>query len=257
MNMSELRNITRDELTVRVFDSRQSMGEAAAEHAAKWIRELCETKDEINIIFAAAPSQNEFLKELSKKDVDWSRINAFHMDEYIGLPEDAPQGFANFLRRSIFDVVPFKKVYCIWGQNPSPEAECKNYESILLKHPADIIFMGIGENAHLAFCDPGVAFFDDPENVKIVKLAETCRIQQVNDGCFKNLDDVPTHAITLTVPIMMKAPKVMLVVPTALKAKAIHDTLLGPVDEMVPASAVRMHKGGATLYTDEAGASLI
>ena len=90
--MSELRNITRDELTVRVFDSRQSMGEAAAEHAAKWIRELCETKDEINIIFAAAPSQNEFLKELSKKDVDWSRINAFHMDEYIGLPEDAPQG---------------------------------------------------------------------------------------------------------------------------------------------------------------------
>jgi len=255
--MSEVRTLKKDELTVRVFDSRASMGEEAAKQAAGWIRELCETKEEVNVIFAAAPSQNEFLAALCKENVAWERVNAFHMDEYIGLPEDAPQGFANFLRRSIFDLVPFKNVYCLNGQNPDPEAECRRYEELLLKYPADIIFMGIGENAHLAFCDPGVAFFDDPKNVKIVELAATCRNQQVNDGCFKTLDEVPTHALTLTVPIMMRVPYVMLVAPTALKANAIKNVVLGPVDEMVPASIVRTHKGGATLYTDEAGASLI
>ena len=179
------------------------------------------------------------------------------MDEYIGLSADAPQGFANFLKRAIFDLVPFKSVNCINGQNPDPKAECKRYEKLLLENPADIIFMGIGENGHLAFCDPGVAFFDDAENVKIVELAKTCRIQQVNDGCFKSLDEVPTHALTLTIPMMMKTPKVMIVVPTALKAKAVHDTVLGEVNEMVPASVARTHKGGASLYLDAAAASLI
>lgn len=255
--MSEVRNVKADELNVRVFDSRESMGEAAAKQAVEWIEEVSAKKDEVNIIFAAAPSQNEFLATLSKADVDWSKVNAFHMDEYIGLSEDAPQGFANFLRRSIFDLVPFKTVNCLNGQNPDPEAECKRYEELLLKYPADIIFMGVGENAHLAFCDPGAAFLNDPENVKIVRLAETCRNQQVNDGCFKTLDEVPTHAFTLTLPIMMRVPHMMLIAPTALKANAIHDVVLGPIDEMVPASVVRGHKGGATLYTDVPGASRI
>lgn len=255
--MSEVRNVKADELNVRIFDTRQSMGEEAAKQAAGWIRDVAAKKEEVNIIFAAAPSQNEFLAALCKEDVNWGCVNAFHMDEYIGLSEDAPQGFANFLRRSIFDLVPFKNVYCINGHNPNPEDECKRYEELLLKYPADIIFMGVGENAHLAFCDPGAAFFNDPENVKIVRLAETCRHQQVNDGCFKTLDEVPTHAFTLTVPIMMRVPNMMLIAPTALKANAIHDVVLGPVDEMVPASVVRTHKGGATLYTDEAGASRI
>ena len=255
--MAEIRNFKKDELTVRVFDNRANMGLAAAKEGAAWINEVIREKGEVNIIFAAAPSQNDFLAALIKEDVDWTRVNAFHMDEYIGLSEDAPQGFANFLRRAIFDLVPFKAVYCMNGQNESPEAECKRYEQLLLSHPTDIIFMGIGENGHIAFNDPGVAKFDDPENIKIAKLDEVCRNQQVNDGCFASIDLVPTHAYTLTVPIMMRAPKMMLVVPTALKAKAIRDTVLGPVDEMVPASIVRTHKGGATLYTDEAGASLI
>ena len=255
--MAEIRNFKADELTVRVFDNRANMGIAAAEQATGWIKEVLCEKDEVNIIFAAAPSQNDFLKELSKANVDWSRVNAFHMDEYIGLSEDAPQGFANFLRRAIFDLVPFKNVFCFNGQNESPEAECKRYADLLHKYPADIIFMGIGENGHIAFNDPGVAKFDDPETVKIAKLDEVCRNQQVNDGCFASIDLVPTHAYTLTVPIMMAAPKMMLVVPTALKAKAIHDTVLGTVTEMVPASVVRTHKGGAVLYTDEAGAKLI
>lgn len=255
--MAEIRTLKKDELTVRVFDTRENMGVVAAAEAAEWIKEALAKKEEINIIFAAAPSQNDFLAALIKEDIEWGRINAFHMDEYIGLTEDAPQGFANFLRRAIFDLVPFKNVYCLNGQSSDPEAECKRYTDLLIKYPVDIIFMGIGENGHIAFNDPGVAKFDDPETVKIAKLDEVCRNQQVNDGCFASIDLVPTHAYTLTVPIMMSAPKMMLVVPTALKAKAIHDTVLGPVDEMVPASIVRNHKGGAVLYTDEAGASLI
>ena len=255
--MAEIRTLKKDELTVRVFDTRANMGVVAAAEAKEWINEALAKKEEVNIIFAAAPSQNDFLAALIKEDIDWTRINAFHMDEYIGLTEDAPQGFANFLRRAIFDLVPFKKVYCLNGQNSDPEAECKRYTDLLIKYPVDIIFMGIGENGHIAFNDPGVAKFDDPETVKIAKLDEVCRNQQVNDGCFASIDLVPTHAYTLTVPIMMSAPKMMLIVPTALKAKAIHDTVLGPVDEMVPASIVRTHKGGAVLYTDEAGASLI
>lgn len=255
--MALTRTLKADEITVKVFDNRANMGVAASEEAAGWINEALAKKEEVNIIFAAAPSQNDFLASLIKEDIDWTRINAFHMDEYIGLTEDAPQGFANFLRRAIFDLVPFKNVYCLNGQSTDPEAECKRYTDLLIKYPVDIIFMGIGENGHIAFNDPGVAKFDDPEIVKIAKLDEVCRNQQVNDGCFASIDLVPTHAYTLTVPIMMSAPKMMLVVPTALKAKAIHDTVLGPVDEMVPASAVRNHKGGAVLYTDEAGASLI
>ena len=255
--MSEIRSFKKDELTVRVFDTRENMGVVAAAEAASWIKEALSKKEEINIIFAAAPSQNDFLRSLIKEDIEWNRINAYHMDEYIGLSEDAPQGFANFLRRAIFDLVPFKSVNCFNGQNPDPKAECERYTKLLLDNPCDIIFMGIGENGHIAFNDPGFAFFNDPETVKIVKLDEVCRNQQVNDGCFASIDLVPTHAYTLTVPIMMAAPKMMLVVPTALKAKAIHDTVLGTVTEMVPASIVRTHKGGATLYTDEAGATLI
>ena len=255
--MAEIRTLKKDELTVRVFDTRENMGVVAAAEAAEWIKEALAKKEEINIIFAAAPSQNDFLAALIKEDIEWGRINAFHMDEYIGLSEDAPQGFANFLRRAIFDLVPFKAVYCLNGQNSDPAAECKRYTDLLVKYPVDIIFMGIGENGHIAFNDPGVARFDDPETVKIAKLDEVCRNQQVNDGCFASIDLVPTHAYTLTVPIMMSASKMMVIVPTALKAKAIRDTVLGPVDEMVPASIVRTHKGGAVLYTDEAGASLI
>ena len=256
--MAEIRKIKAEELLVRVFDTRADMGKAAAEHAAEMIRTVAAQKDEINIIFAAAPSQNEFLATLREmKDLPWEKINAFHMDDYIGLPADAPQGFANFLRRSIFDLVPFKKVYCMNGQNPDPQAECDRYARLLKEHPADIIFMGIGENGHIAFCDPPVADFNDPLDVKVVELEGRCRQQQVNDGCFPTLDEVPTHALSLTIPLMMRVPHMMLVAPTALKAQAIYGTVRGPITTEVPASIVRTHEGGATLYTDEAGVSLL
>ena len=253
-----MKQLQKDRLCIQIYDNRNEMGQAAAREIRCKILDLLEQKPTINMIFAAAPSQNDVLAALiADPAVPWERIHGFHMDEYIGLAADHPAGFANFLCRSIFDLVPFKTVNCLNGQNPDPEQECVRYEELLLKYPADIIFMGIGENAHVAFCDPGAAFFDDPKNVKIVALAETCRNQQVNDGCFATIDEVPTHALTLTVPIMMRVPHMMLIAPTALKADAIHNVVCGPVDEMVPASVVRTHKGGATLFTDEAGASRI
>ena len=255
--MSETRRIQAEELTVRVFSDRASMGKAAAEHAAEMIRTVAQQKDEINIIFASAPSQNEFLATLrSMEDLPWSRINAFHMDEYIGLPADAPQGFANFLRQAIFDHLPFRHVFCMNGQNPDPQAECDRYAALLKEYPADIIFMGIGENGHIAFCDPPVADFNDPLDVKIVELEGRCRQQQVNDGCFASFDLVPRNALTLTVPSIFSAGYIACVVPAATKAEAVKNTVEGEIGEYCPATVIRRHND-ATLYLDPDSASLL
>ena len=185
-------------------------------------------------------------------------MNAFHMDEYIGLAPDAPQGFANFLRAAIFTKVPFRSVNCLDGTAASrdPAAECARYSQLLRRFPVDITCMGIGENGHIAFNDPPVADFDDPALVKPVALDEICRNQQVHDGCFATLDDVPTHALTLTVPALMHAAQVFCVVPAATKARAVRDTLLGDIRTACPASILRRHPA-ATLYLDADSASLL
>ena len=255
--MSEIRSFKKDELTVRVFDTRENMGVVAAAEAASWIKEALSKKEEINIIFAAAPSQNDFLRSLIKEDIEWNRINAYHMDEYIGLSEDAPQGFANFLRRAIFDLVPFKSVNCFNGQNPDPKAECERYTKLLLDNPCDIIFMGIGENGHIAFNDPGFAFFNDPETVKIVKLDEVCRNQQVNDGCFEKLEDVPTHALTLTVPTLFNADYLFCTVPAPTKAQAVYNTVNAEINEEVPATIMRTHKNAVMYCDSDSGAKIL
>ena len=203
-----------DKLNVKVYQTREEMGRAAAEEAAAAIRAAIAAKGEINMIFAAAPSQNEFLAHLiADKSIDFTKINAFHMDEYIGLPADAPQGFGNFLRERLFDRVPFKTVNTIDSTAADPEAECRRYAALLQAHPCDIVCMGIGENGHIAFNDPHVADFGDKAAVKVVALDETCRQQQVNDGCFARLDDVPTHALTLTIPTLTAPEAVFCIVP--------------------------------------------
>src|SRR5690606_21402508 len=149
-----LKEFKKDKLDVKVFATRSEMGSAAAEEAAAKINSLLQEQDTVNIIFAAAPSQNEFLSGLLEKNIDWSRVNAFHMDEYVGLHQDAPQGFANFLKEKIFNKAPFKSVTCLNGNAEDIEEETKRYASLLEEHPADIVFMGIGENTHIAFNDP-------------------------------------------------------------------------------------------------------
>lgn len=243
-------------LEIKVYDTRDEMGAYAAKEAAEYIRNLMQTKETVNIVFAAAPSQNDFLLHLSKENIEWGRINAFHMDEYIGLDKDAPQGFGNYLGKHIFNLVPFKSVNYIYDETKTPEEICRSYEQKLKENIIDIIFMGVGENGHIAFNDPHVAFFDDPLGVKIVDLDQKCRRQQVNDGCFRTIDEVPTHAITLSIPLMMKAGRIFVIVPTALKAEAIGKIYNGEITQTCPASILRTHKA-ATLYTDMYGASAI
>lgn len=246
-----------DRLSVQIHESRSRMGQAAAHEIRSKILELLENKDHINMIFAAAPSQNEVLAALvADKTIPWDRVNAFHMDEYVHLPADAPQGFANFLRRHLFDKVDFRSVNCLNSEAVDPQAECDRYAALLATNPTDIVVLGIGENGHIAFNDPGVAKFDDPAAVKLAQLDSVCRQQQVNDGCFDTIDAVPTHAITLTVPTLIAAPYLFCIVPGPTKAKAVRQTLCEPVSEDCPASVLR-RCAGAKLYLDtESGAFL-
>lgn len=256
--MAQLKDFTADKLRVKVFDTRAEMGAQAARDAADCIRKLLREKPEINMIFAAAPSQNETLSALCReKDIDWSRVNAFHMDEYVGLPENAPQRFGRYLREHIFSLLPFKSVHYIAYSAAEPEAECLRYSALLKDYPTDIVMLGIGENGHIAFNDPGEADFDDPKAVKVVTLDEICRNQQVNDGCFASLDLVPKQAITLTIPTLFGAGHLFCSVPAATKRSAVNFTVNGKISAQVPATVMRRHPD-ATLYVDtDSGKDLI
>lgn len=246
-----------DKLNFKIYETRKEMGQAAAKEAAQVITALIAKKGEINMIFAAAPSQNEFLASLvDNKNIDFSKINAFHMDEYIGLPSDASQGFGNFLRSAIFDKVPFKSVNTIDSSASNAEKECERYTALLKQYPCDIVCMGIGENGHIAFNDPHVADFCDKKTVKVVSLDDVCRMQQVNDGCFEKIDDVPKYALTLTIPTLISPECIFCIVPAKTKANAVKATLTGPVNKECPATALRGHNN-ATLYLDSDSASLI
>ncbi len=248
----------KDALRVELHDSRAEMGLAAGTAAAAKIRELLAEKDCVNVIFAAAPSQNEMLEALvAAPGIDWSRVNAFHMDEYVGLPAGAPQAFGNFLREHIFDRLPFGRVEYIDGHTQDGPAECARYAALLEEYPTDVVLMGIGENGHIAFNDPHVAFFDDPEAVKLVELDNVCRQQQVNDGCFAALEQVPTHAYTLTIPTLVRAPWLFCTVPAPTKAEAVKNTVLGPVSERCPASVLRTRPNAVLFCDPDSGRYLV
>ena len=252
-----MKQFTVDKLNVGIYDSRAEMGKAAANDVSAKIKELLKTKSELNIIFAAAPSQNEVLASLvADKTIPWEKINAFHMDEYVGLDAKAPQGFGNFLRDRLFSLVPFKSVNYIDVSATDPDVEAERYGEIIDAHPTDIVVMGIGENGHIAFNDPPVADFHDKKTAKPVKLDEVCRQQQVNDGCFEKIADVPTHAITLTVPTLARAPWLFCIVPAKTKANAVKNTLRDKIGEHCPATILRTH-AGAKLYLDPDSAALI
>ena len=240
-----------------IYDNREEMGRAAAEAVVRAVRKRLETQDTVRMIFAAAPSQNEFLKSFVQDSrVDFSRIEAFHMDEYVGLAADAVQGFGNFLRDRLFGLAPFRAVHYIDGNAADVHAECRRYAALLAAAPIDIVCMGIGENGHIAFNDPHAADFLDPEAVKPVELDEVCRMQQVHDGCFASLDDVPKTAITLTVPRLMDAAQHFCIVPAASKRAAVREALCGAVDSGCPASALRLCPD-AQLFLDADSASLL
>ncbi len=245
-----------ENLPVYVFDTREEMGKVAAADAAKRINAVIEKNGVANVIFAAAPSQNDLLENLLKEDIDWSKVRGFHQDEYVGIDASEPAGFGNFLRRAIYDRVQFKELHYLLCAADEAEKKCEEYAELLTKYPADLIFLGIGENGHLAFNDPAVADFEDPKMVKIVELDDVCRQQQVNDGCFATLDDVPKSAMTLTMSYIMSVSEAICVVPTDRKANAVYGALNGPVTTECPASILRKH-ANAALYLDKNSAAKV
>lgn len=248
--------LKKDKLTVKIYTTTKEMSVNAARDVSNQIKELLSRNEYINMIFAAAPSQSEFLKELvTYKEIEWERINAFHLDEYINLSENAPQRFGNFLRKEIFGLLPFRKVYYLDGNRPTDE-ECKRYADLLKKYSPHIVCLGIGENGHIAFNDPHVARFDDDEMVKVVVLDEMCRQQQVNDKCFDKIEDVPTEALTLTIPTLLLAQYLFCIVPFKTKAQAVYNTINGEISEACPASALRT-KDNTVLYLDNESSFLL
>lgn len=232
-----------------VFPDRRTLGERAGNDIADALRSSLETQPRVRMVFAAAPSQAETLETLvSAAGIDWSRVDAFHMDEYVGLAPGRPERFGEWLHRHLFDRLAFGSVHVI---NPGdhPEDAAAGYAAELAEAPVDIVCCGIGVNGHIAFNDPPVADFDDAADVKVVELDTTCRQQQVDEGLFGSLDDVPTHAVTLTVPRLLRAGRIFCVVPGSAKADAAAATFTEPVSTRWPSTILRTHPA-CTFYLD-------
>jgi glucosamine-6-phosphate deaminase len=251
------RDFTVDALSVRVFDDVQSLALAAASAAADAIRGAIDERGDANVILATGNSQLVFLAALIEHtDVDWSCVTAFHMDEYVDLPASHPASFQRYMRERVAATIPVKAFHYLAGDTGDAHAEADRYAALLRSHPLDLCVCGIGENGHLAFNDPPVADFDDPADVKVVALAAASLRQQVAEGHFATIDDVPTHAITVTIPALVRARRVLAIVPETRKAVPVRDALQGPISTACPASYLR-RQPHATLYLDADSASLL
>ncbi|PIH55303.1 glucosamine-6-phosphate deaminase [Paenibacillus sp. LK1] len=239
-----------EHMSVQVYTDRNQMGAAAAAAVGARLRQLLQDSErQVRMVFAAAPSQNELYEGLVREQgIDWSRVCAFHMDEYMYLPPKAPQRFGQYLTDRLFSRVKPGRVELLDGLQ-DVEQECQRYGDLLRAAPIDIVCLGIGENGHIAFNDPPVADFEDSRIVKAVKLDEACRRQQVNDGCFAHLDDVPAEALTLTVPTLMAGRELFAIVPGGSKRRALAAALHDPISTACPATILRTHPG-ITMFTD-------
>jgi glucosamine-6-phosphate deaminase len=246
-----------DALTVQVYDRHESMAVAAAHAAASLIQEALAARGRAFVVFASAASQVRFLAALAEETrVDWSRVVAFHMDEYLGIAEDHPASFRRFLRERVEVPLRPKLFHYLRGEADEPLKECERYAGLLRAQPVDVCCLGIGENGHLAFNDPHVAEFHDPRLVKIVRLDEACRRQQVGEGAFPDFASVPQFAYTLTIPALTGARKLVCVVPEKRKAEAVRRALRGLISPSCPASILR-RAAHATIYLDGDSASLL
>ncbi|HZJ14062.1 MAG TPA: glucosamine-6-phosphate deaminase [Chthoniobacteraceae bacterium] len=245
-----------EQLEVHVHPTRGALGAEAAAHVAKSVAAAIDSNDGARVIFACAPSQNEFLEALVAQPIDWAKVTAFHMDEYVGITAEHPASFRRYLDEHLLQRIdPVQAVHWIRAEE-EPAAECRRYAALLSERPIDLVCLGIGENGHIAFNDPPVADFLDTNLIKVVELDATCRQQQVNDGCFPNFESVPTHALTLTVPALFGTREISCVVPGERKAAAVRATLLGPIETACPASILRTHPR-TVLHLDEASAALL
>jgi glucosamine-6-phosphate deaminase len=242
---------------VHILPDTVTLARAAADEAAVTIRQAVASNGVAHAMFATGNSQLDFIEALvaGTEGVPWGQVVVFHMDEYVGIGAEHPASFRRWIRHRIVEPASPGAAHYIDGQAP-PAAECRRYAELLRRHPLDLCCLGIGENGHLAFNDPPVADFDDPEDVKVVVLDEGCRRQQVNEGHFATDGDVPGRAITVTIPALLRAGRVLAVVPDARKAEPVRDALEGPVTTACPASALRQTPQ-ATIFLDPQSASLL
>jgi glucosamine-6-phosphate deaminase len=247
--------ITIEQLPVSVFQTNEELGQAAATEASQVLQQAIRERGEANVILATGNSQLTFLRTLREdKSVEWQKVNVFHMDEYIGINPNHPASFPLFLRVHFLSFVHVKNFFPIRGQTENIEATIAEYTRLLREHPTDLCACGYGENGHLAFNDPPFADFNDPVWAKVVRLAEASRRQQVGEGHFKSLAEVPTHAITLTIPALLAAKRVLCIVPEARKADAVYTALKMPISENCPGSILRQ-QSHARLFLDRDSAS--
>jgi glucosamine-6-phosphate deaminase len=243
-------------MRVAVFPDHIALARAAARDAASRIRTAVAASGQARIVAATGTSQMTFLDQLTREaDLDWSTVELFHLDEYVGLPDDHPASFRKYLHERLIQPAGIVRFHLIDGCG-DPQAVCADLGRKLAARPIDVAFVGIGENGHLAFNDPPVADFDDPRAVKVVALEEASRRQQVGEGHFATIADVPTHAITVTIPALLAAQRLLVVVPEARKAPAVRATLQDPVSTACPATILRAEPH-ATLFLDAASATLV
>jgi glucosamine-6-phosphate deaminase len=242
-------------LRVEVHADRPAVGAAAARAIAGEIRGLVSRDGKAAVIFASAPSQNELLAGLRQASgIDWSKLTAFHLDEYVGIGPDHPASFRRFLVDRLFAHVGVAAFHGLDGQASDLAGECARYSKLLRDAAPRLAILGVGENGHLAFIDPPVCDFQEPSDVRVVELDEPCRRQQVNDGCFSSLAEVPRTALSLSIPFLLRVPRAVAIVPGPAKRAAIAAALQGPVTRECPASILRRHPD-ATLVLDEASAA--
>jgi len=243
-------------MNVRVFDTKQALGSAAAEDAAALLQKAVARRGRVHVIAATGASQFEFLDALTARDgIDWAKIVFFHLDEYVGLPESHPASFRRYLKERIVARVHPGAFHFIAGDASDPEGERRRVGALLREHPIDVAFVGIGENGHLAFNDPP-ADFETEEPYLIVSLDEACRRQQLGEGWFASLDEVPRQAVSMSVRQILKSEAILAVVPDARKANAVRECLEDEVGPLHPASILREHPR-TTLYLDRESASML
>jgi glucosamine-6-phosphate deaminase len=244
-------------MQILVKNSAKETGEAAAAEGIKILKEILKRKGSAAIILATGASQFDMLAALTaSRDIDWSRITMFHLDEYIHLPETHPASFRKYLKERFLNKVPaLKEVYLINGDDKDPEKECARLNQIISRHPVDIAFVGIGENGHLAFNDPPADFETDKPYI-VVELDLNCRKQQMGEGWFPTVDDVPGQAISMSIRQIMKSEHIICTVPDKRKAQAVADCLEGIVSNVHPASILQQH-ANCSVYLDRESASLL
>jgi glucosamine-6-phosphate deaminase len=240
-------------MQIQILPTRAAMGSSAAAAIAAFFR----SHTPLAAMFAAAPSQTETLEALiAEPGIDWPGIQAFHLDEYSGAVPDSPHSFRRYLKDTLFSRVPVGRFEGLRAEANDLEAECSRYAGELAVANPSVALLGIGENGHLAFNDPPGARFDDPAAVRIVRLTESCRRQQVHDKTFPDLDSVPLTALSVTIPRLMQVPHLFVMVPGARKAEAVRAALEGPITEDCPASILRQHPD-VSLFLDRDSASLL